>query len=133
MKQSLVHVTLVVKDYDETLEFYINKLNFVLISDLALPGTDDRWVEIAPPGSPGKEGTTIALSKANDTKRESFIGNQTGGKVFLFLGTADIWKDYDEMVSKGVEFVQSPVDQPYGIVAIFNDLYGNLWDFIQRK
>ncbi|MFC2151475.1 VOC family protein [Bacteroidota bacterium] len=129
-KQSIVHIALVVKDYDEAIEFYTKKLNFILIEDTYQPEQDKRWVVIAPPGS---SGTTILLAKASKPKQEPFIGNQTGGRVFLFLNTDDFWRDYKDMVSKGIEFIREPKKQEYGIVAVFKDLYGNLWDLLELK
>lgn len=128
MVQSIVHIALVVKDYDEAIEFYTKKLNFTLIEDTYQPEQDKRWVVVAPPGS---NGATILLARASNPIQEEFIGNQAGGRVFLFLRTDDFWRDYNEMVSKGIEFVREPKDQDYGTVAVFKDLYGNLWDLIQ--
>ncbi len=128
MKQSIIHIALVVKDYDEAIHFYTQVLNFDLIEDTYQPEQDKRWVVIAPPNSTG---TTILLAKASAQEQEPFIGNQAGGRVFLFLSTDDFWRDYNEMTSKGVEFVRDPVEEPYGTVAVFKDLYGNLWDLIQ--
>ena len=128
MIQSIVHIALVVKDYDEAINFYTNKLNFQLLEDTYQPEQDKRWVVVSPPGS---NGTTILLAKASKTEQESFIGNQAGGRVFLFLGTDDFWRDYTEMTSRGIEFVREPKTQDYGTVAVFKDLYGNLWDLIQ--
>lgn len=128
MVQSIVHIALVVKDYDEAIEFYTKKLNFTLIEDTYQPEQDKRWVVVAPPGS---NGATILLARASNSIQEEFIGNQAGGRVFLFLKTDDFWRDYNEMVSKGIEFVREPKEQDYGTVAVFKDLYGNLWDLIQ--
>ena len=128
MKQSIVHIALVVKDYDEALEFYTEKLNFDLIEDTYQPAQNKRWVVIAPPNSTG---TTILLAKASKTEQEKFIGNQTGGRVFLFLNTDNFWRDYNEMISKGIEFVREPKKEDYGTVAVFKDLYGNLWDLLE--
>lgn len=128
MKQEIVHLALVVKDYDEALEFYINKLNFVLIEDTYQPEQDKRWVVIAPPGS---RGTTILLARASKPEQEPFVGNQTGGRVFLFLNTDDFWRDYNRMVGIGINFVREPKQADYGMVAVFEDLYGNLWDLLQ--
>ncbi|GAA0087186.1 VOC family protein [Clostridium sp. CTA-7] len=130
MIQSVVHIALVVKDYDEAIEFYTKKLHFTLIEDTYQPEQDKRWVVVSPPGS---SGTTILLARASNPKQEEFIGNQAGGRVFLFLGTDDFWRDYTEMLSKGIEFVREPKDQTYGTVAVFKDLYGNLWDLVQFK
>lgn len=128
MKQSIVHIALVVKDYDEAIEFYTKKLHFELIEDTYQVEQDKRWVVIAPPNSAG---TTILLAKASKPIQEDFIGNQAGGRVFLFLNTDDFWRDYNEMVAKGIEFVRKPKEANYGTVAVFKDLYGNLWDLLQ--
>ncbi|MGG1658598.1 VOC family protein [Brevibacillus sp. NRS-1366] len=130
MVQSIVHIALVVKDYDEAIEFYTEKLNFTLVEDIHQPEQDKRWVVVSPPGSVG---TTILLARASKPEQEPFIGNQSGGRVFLFLHTDDFWRDYHEMVSRGIEFVRDPQDQSYGMVAVFKDLYGNLWDLLQLK
>lgn len=130
MKQSIVHIALVVRDYDEALEFYTQKLNFELIEDTYQPEQDKRWVVIAPPNSVG---TTVLLARASNPIQEDFIGNQTGGRVFLFLHTDDFWRDYNEMRSKDIEFVRPPKEADYGTVAVFKDLYGNLWDLLQLK
>lgn len=128
MIQSIVHIALVVNDYDEAIEFYTKKLNFIVVEDTYQPEQDKRWVVISPPGSVG---TTILLAKASKPEQEQFVGNQTGGRVFLFLNTDDFWRDYKDMVSKGIEFVREPQDQSYGKVAVFKDLYGNLWDLLE--
>lgn len=130
MIQSVVHIALVVKDYDEAIDFYTKKLNFNLIEDTYQPEQDKRWVVVSPPGSMG---TTILLARASTPEQESFIGNQSGGRVFLFLGTDDFSRDYHEMISKQIEFVREPKEQSYGKVAVFKDLYGNLWDLVQFK
>ncbi len=130
MKQSIVHIALVVQDYDEAIEFYTQKLHFDLIEDTYQPEQDKRWVVISPPGS---SGTTILLARASKPEQEEFIGNQAGGRVFLFLNTDDFWRDYNEMVAKGIEFVREPKEADYGTVAVFKDLYGNLWDLLQLK
>lgn len=128
MIQSIVHIALVIKDYDEAIEFYTKKLNFTLVEDTYQPEQDKRWVVVSPPGSVG---TTLLLAKASKPEQEDFIGNQTGGRVFLFLNTDDFWRDYYEMRSKGIEFVREPQEQSYGTVAVFKDLYGNLWDLLE--
>ncbi|MDA1875763.1 MULTISPECIES: VOC family protein [Bacillus] len=130
MVQSIVHIALVVKDYDEAIEFYTKKLNFTLVQDIYQPEQNKRWVVVSPPGSVG---TTILLARASKLEQDSFIGNQSGGRVFLFLNTDDFWRDYNEMISRGIEFVREPKEQEYGIVAVFKDLYGNLWDLLQLK
>ena len=128
MKQSIVHIALVVKDYDEAIEFYTNKLHFTLIEDSYQAEQDKRWVVIAPPGS---QGTTILLARASNEEQTNFIGNQSGGRVFLFLNSDDFWRDYEDMKSKGINFVRPPKEQDYGMVAVFEDLYGNRWDLLQ--
>lgn len=128
MKQEIVHIALVVKDYDEAIEFFTSKLNFVLIEDIYQPEQDKRWVVVAPPNSTG---TTILLARASKPEQENFIGNQAGGRVFLFLNTDNFWRDYNEMTSKGIEFVREPTKADYGTVAVFKDLYGNLWDLLE--
>ena len=128
MKQSIVHVALVVRDYDEAIDFYTKKLRFTLIDDTYQPEQDKRWVVVSPPGSTG---TTLLLARASKSEQEFFIGNQSGGRVFLFLNTDDFWRDYNEMVSNGIRFVRQPKQEPYGMVAVFEDLYGNLWDLLQ--
>ena len=128
MIQSIVHIALVVNDYDEAIDFYTKKLHFELVEDTYQPEQSKRWVVVSPPSS---NGTTILLAKATRKVQESFIGNQAGGRVFLFLGTDNFDRDYSEMVNKGVEFVRPPKVQEYGKVAVFKDLYGNLWDLIE--
>ena len=128
MKQSIVHIALVVRDYDEAIEFYTQKLNFELIEDTYQPEQDKRWVVVAPPNS---NGVTLLLARASKQEQEPFIGDQTGGRVFLFLNTDDFWRDYNDMVAKGIVFVRAPKVQDYGTVAVFQDLYGNLWDLLQ--
>ncbi len=128
MKQSIVHIALVVKDYDEAIAFYTKKLHFTLVEDTYQPEQDKRWVVVSPPNSAG---TTILLARASKPEQEPFIGNQAGGRVFLFLGTDDFWRDYNEMKAIGIDFVREPKEQPYGTVAVFRDLYGNLWDLVQ--
>lgn len=128
MIQSLILVSLVVHDYDEAIAFYTQKLHFTLVEDTYQPEQDKRWVVIAPPGSTG---SNILLARASKPEQEPFIGNQTGGRVFLFLQTDDFWRDYNEMVGHGITFVREPKEAPYGTVAVFADLYGNLWDLIQ--
>ena len=130
MQQSIIHVALVVRDYDEAIDFYCRKLHFRLVEDTYQPEQDKRWVVVAPPGSTG---TTLLLARASAPEQQAFIGRQTGGRVFLFLGTDDFWRDYEEMRAAGITFVRPPKEQPYGTVAVFEDLYGNLWDLIQRR
>ena len=128
MKQSIIHIALVVRDYDEAIEFYTKKLLFDLVEDTYQPEQDKRWVVISPPGS---NGVTILLAKASKPEQENFIGNQSGGRVFLFLNTDDFWRDYNRMKSIGINFIRDPKEQDYGTVAVFEDLYGNLWDLLQ--
>ena len=128
MKQSITHIALVVRDYDEAIEFYTQKLNFVLLEDIYQPEQDKRWVVVAPPGSTG---ATLLLAKASNPEQEAYIGSQTGGRVFLFLNTDDFWRDYNDMTAKGIEFVREPKQAEYGMVAVFKDLYGNLWDLLE--
>lgn len=128
MVQSIVHIALVVRDYDEAIEFYTKKLNFTLVEDTYQPEQDKRWVVVSPPGSIG---TTILLARASKPEQQPFIGNQSGGRVFLFLNTDDFWRDYNEMIARGIEFVREPKEAPYGTVAVFKDLYGNLWDLLE--
>jgi catechol 2,3-dioxygenase-like lactoylglutathione lyase family enzyme len=128
VKQSIVLIALVVRDYDEAIVFYTEKLHFTLIEDTYQPEQNKRWVVVSPPGSVG---TTLLLAKASKPEQEPFIGDQTGGRVFLFLNTDNFWRDYNEMVSKGIKFVRAPKEESYGLVAVFEDLYGNLWDLLQ--
>ena len=128
MKQSLLHVALVVRDYDEAIEFYTRKLDFTVVEDTFQPEQDKRWVLVAPPGS---SGTTVLLARASQPSQTAVVGNQTGGRVFLFLETDDFWRDYETMVSRGITFVRAPKTEPYGTVAVFEDLYGNLWDLLE--
>jgi len=130
MNQAIVHVALVVRDYDEAIEFYTKRLHFTLIEDTYQPEQDKRWVVVAPPGSTG---TNLLLARAATPEQEAFIGNQTGGRVFLFLNSDDFWRDYREMVSRRIRFVREPKVAPYGTVAVFEDLYGNLWDLLELK
>jgi catechol 2,3-dioxygenase-like lactoylglutathione lyase family enzyme len=130
MRQSIIHVALIVRDYDEAIEFYTKKLHFSLVEDTYQPEQDKRWVVVSPPGSVG---TTLLLAKAVTAEQEGFIGNQSGGRVFLFLNTDDFWRDYNDMIANGIKFVREPKDAAYGIVAVFEDLYGNWWDLLQLK
>lgn len=128
MKQSLAHIALVVRDYDEAIEFYTEKLKFKLIEDTYQSEQDKRWVVVAPPGS---SETSILLARASKPEQEPFIGNQAGGRVFLFLSTDNFYRDYERMISVGIRFVRDPKIQDYGTVAVFEDLYGNLWDLVE--
>ena len=130
MNQSIVHVALVVRDYDEAIEYYCQKLHFKMVEDSYRAEQDKRWVVVAPPGS---KGTNLLLARASTPEQEAFIGNQTGGRVFLFLSTDDFRRDYNEMLSAGINFVRKPKNAPYGTVAVFKDLYGNLWDLIEPR
>ncbi len=128
MQQSLMHVALVVRDYDEAIAFFCGKLNFTLVEDTYQPEQDKRWVVVKPPGS---EGASLLLARAATPEQAAFIGNQSGGRVFLFLRTDDFWRDYESMRSRGIKFVRPPKEAPYGTVAVFVDLYGNLWDLVE--
>ena len=130
MKQFIIHIALVVRDYDEAIEFYTKKLHFTLVEDTYQPEQNKRWVVVAPPGSTG---ATLLLARASTPAQAEFIGNQTGGRVFLFLDTDDFWRDYNEMKSLGIKFVREPKEESYGTVAVFEDLYGNLWDLLGRR
>lgn len=129
MNQHIALLSLVVEDYDDAIAFYTEKLSFTLEEDTALSETK-RWVRVAPPGT----GTCqLLLAKAADATQRASIGNQTGGRVFLFLYTDDFWRDYRDMQEKGVHFVRPPKEEPYGTVAVFEDLYGNMWDLLEPK
>ena len=117
-----------VKDYDEAIDFYVNVLKFELIEDTYQPEEDKRWVVVSPPGS---NGVSLLLARASKPEQNNFIGNQAGGRVFLFLNTDDFWRDYNRMISSGVNFIREPEEKNYGTVAVFEDLYGNLWDLLQ--
>ena len=130
MKQSIIHISLVVEDYDEAIEFFTQTLHFELVEDTYIVEQDKRWVVVAPPGS---KGATLLLAKASSEAQSSRVGNQTGGRVFLFLHTDDFWRDFSEMKAKGVTFVREPFEYDYGTVAVFTDLYGNMWDLIQSN
>lgn len=129
MKQHIAHIALVVKDYDEAIEFYTKKLNFVLVEDTVMTEAK-RWVVVSPPGSTE---TNLLLAKAANDEQSSRIGNQTGGRVFLFLYTDDFQRDYNQMIVRGINFVRPPKEEPYGTVAVFEDLYGNQWDLLEPK
>jgi catechol 2,3-dioxygenase-like lactoylglutathione lyase family enzyme len=128
MLQAIAHVALVVRDYDEALGFYVGKLGFRLVEDTAIPEQNKRWVVVAPPGS---SGTSLLLARAASPQQAAFIGNQSGGRVFLFLKTDDFWRDYNRMVAAGITFLRPPREEPYGTVAVFQDLYGNAWDLLR--
>ncbi len=128
MQQSIAHIALVVREYDEALNFYVGKLGFRVVENTYQPEQNKRWVVISPPGS---SGTSLLLARASAPEQEAFIGNQAGGRVFLFLQTDDFQRDYNRMVSVGVTFVRPPREASYGTVAVFKDLYGNRWDLLQ--
>ena len=132
MKQTLGLVALVVRDYDEALAFYVGKLGFRLVEDSFVPEQNKRWVVIEPPGAAGA-GSKLLLARGVGDEQTSRIGNQTGGRVFLFLYTDDFWRDFNAYKAKGVEFHREPSQAPYGTVAVFKDLYGTLWDLVELK
>jgi len=127
MQQRITHIALMVRDYDEAIQFYTQKLGFQLLEDTTL-SPDKRWVLVTPPGAAE---CSLLLAKADNERQAASIGNQTGGRVFLFLFTDDFWRDYNKMLTNGIHFVRPPKEEPYGIVAVFEDLYGNLWDLLQ--
>jgi catechol 2,3-dioxygenase-like lactoylglutathione lyase family enzyme len=130
MRQRLAHLALLVRDYDEAIAWYREKLGFTLVADEDQPAQDKRWVLIRPPGAP-EHAATLLLARASTPEQARFIGNQAGGRVFLFLATDDFDRDHDAMIAKGVTFIRPPALQPYGKVAVFLDLYGNKWDLVQ--
>jgi catechol 2,3-dioxygenase-like lactoylglutathione lyase family enzyme len=127
--QRLGLVSLVVRDYDEALAFYVGKLGFTLIEDTFVPEQDKRWVVVEPPGAGA--GAKLLLARASNDEQAARIGNQTGGRVFLFLYTDDFWRDFNAYQARGIEFVREPSQAPYGTVAVFKDLYGTLWDLVE--
>ena len=127
-KRRLAHVALIVRDYDEAIEWFTDRLGFVLVADEYQPDQDKRWVLVAPPGPAS---TALLLARAADPEQRACIGNQAGGRVFLFLATDDFHRDRLRMTAKGVVFVREPKQAPYGLVAVFRDLYGNLWDLVE--
>ena len=129
MTQHLTHIALVVDDYDQAIKFYTEKLNFDLVEDTILSETK-RWVLVRPKGALE---CSILLAKASNEEQKTRIGNQTGGRVFLFLQTDDFWHDYKTLLEKGINFVREPIKEDYGTVAVFEDLYGNLWDLIGKE
>jgi len=131
-RQSLAHVALVVRDYDEAIDFYVGTLGFTLVADDYQPAQDKRWVLVAPPGNVDR-GATILLARAANEEQARFIGDQAGGRVFLFLRTDDFWRDYRRYQDAGVTFVRDPLEADYGTVAVFLDLYGNRWDLIEFR
>jgi len=130
MNQQLGLVALVVREYDEALDFFVGTLGFRLVEDRPVPAQAKRWVVIAPPGSGGAQ---LLLARAASPEQETRIGNQTGGRVFLFLYTDDFWRDYNAYTARGVTFVRPPAEEPYGTVAVFLDLYGTMWDLVQLR
>jgi catechol 2,3-dioxygenase-like lactoylglutathione lyase family enzyme len=130
MQQSIGQVALVVREYDEALDFYVGTLGFTLVEDTYIPEQDKRWVVVAPPGA---SESRLLLARAMGEEQASRIGNQTGGRVFLFLYTDDFWRDFHAYKAKGIVFVREPKEESYGTVAVFEDLYGNLWDLLQLK
>ncbi len=133
MKQSIGHIALMVREYDEAIGFYVNILGFRLVEDRLVPEQNKRWVLVAPPSSDMQaSATSLLLARAATPEQAQFIGNQCGGRVFLFLHTDDFCRDFETYKARGVEFVRDPVTQSYGTVAVFKDLYGNLWDLLGR-
>jgi catechol 2,3-dioxygenase-like lactoylglutathione lyase family enzyme len=130
VRQSLKHVALVVRDYDEAIGFFVDRLGFTLLADEYQPEQDKRWVLVAPPGS-GPDGASILLARASNDEQAKAIGNQSGGRVFLFLETDNFDRDYAAMIANDIHFVREPATQAYGKVAVFEDLYGNWWDLVQ--
>lgn len=128
MRQSIAHVALVVDDYDKAIQFYTQKLNFTLVEDTVLSDTK-RWVLVSPPGD--ESGCSLLLAKAANDEQGTRVGNQAGGRVFLFLNTDDFWRDFNNLKAKGITIIREPSEEQYGTVAVFSDLYGNLWDLIQ--
>lgn len=129
MSQQLAHVTLLVTDYDEAIAFYTQQLAFQLVADTPLAPAGKRWVLVAPPGT--SQGSALLLAKAEGAAQQAQVGNQAGGRVFLFLQTDDFWRDYHAMQARGVHFRETPRQESYATVAVFADLYGNLWDLLQ--
>lgn len=130
MRQSIVQVAVVVRDYDEAIDFYVNRLGFSLVEDIPIEAQNKRWVVVAPPGS---RESRLLLARGVGEEQSSRIGNQTGGRVFLFLSTDDFWRDFRTYQARGVVFVRPPREESYGTVAVFQDLYGNLWDLMQSN
>ena len=130
MKQNIGYVALVVREYDEAIDFYVNTLGFELLEDTAIEAQSKRWVLLAPPGS---SGARLLLARAVGEEQGARVGNQTGGRVFLFLHTDDFWRDYRRYQERGVQFVREPKEEAFGIAVVFRDLYGNLWDLVQLK
>lgn len=130
VSRAIIHVSLVVRDYDQAIDFYTKVLDFELLEDTYQPEQEKRWVVVAPRGS---REATILLARASTPEQEAVIGRQTGGRVFLFLNTDDFWRDYALLRSRGVHFIREPQVQDYGTVAVFEDLYGNRWDLLEMR
>ena len=130
MNRRIAHIAILVRDYDEAIEFYTQKLGFILLEDTILSETK-RWVLVTPVSD--SSSCDLLLARATNETQENFIGNQTGGRVFLFLDTDDFHRDYHDFMAKGIKFIREPIKEEYGVVAVFEDLYGNLWDLIERK
>lgn len=128
MNQNIAHIAIVVRDYDEAIDFYVNKLGFLLVEDSYQAEQDKRWVIVKPKGDGS---ASLLLARASSPHQEEYIGDQAGGRVFLFLRTDDFWRDHAALLEKGIEFIREPKEADYGIVAVFKDLYGNLWDLVQ--
>lgn len=128
MNQTIALIAVVVRDYDEAIDFYVEKLGFTLVEDVYQPEQDKRWVVVRPSG---EGSTSLLLARASSAHQQTFIGNQSGGRVFLFLRTDDFWRDHAAMVAAGIRFTREPKQEVYGTVAVFEDLYGNLWDLVQ--
>lgn len=130
MKQTIIHIALVVRDYDEAIAFFTQKLSFTVVEDTYEPEQDKRWVIVSPPDS---DGPSLLLAKATTQDQEIAVGKQAGDRVFLFLKTDDFWRDFYQLQERGVRFVRKPREEPYGMVAVFEDLYGNRWDLLGSK
>lgn len=128
MRRRLAHVAIVVRDYDEAIDFYVGKLGFDLVEDSYQPEQDKRWVVVKPAGT---DGCSLLLARASNDRQAGFVGDQAGGRVFLFLETDDFWRDHAAFSEQGIRFVRAPKVEPYGTVAVFEDLYGNLWDLVE--
>ncbi len=133
MTQHLALVSIVVRDYDAAIAFYVGTLGFTLVEDSDVPAQGKRWVVVAPPGTPGTTGARLLLARAANDAQAARIGDQSGGRVFLFLHTDDFWRDYRAYIERGVVFVRGPTEEPYGTVAVFRDVCGNLWDLLEPR
>jgi catechol 2,3-dioxygenase-like lactoylglutathione lyase family enzyme len=131
MTQHIALVSIVVRDYDEAIAFYVGTLGFTLVEDSDVPAQGKRWVVVAPSGATGSAGARLLLARATNDAQAARIGDQTGGRVFLFLYTDDFWRDYRAYLARGVVFVRGPTEEPYGTVAVFRDVCGNLWDLLE--